>query len=64
MLLQELWIEPSVALDVEDAPLSNATVEGIGDAARVPADAKGIRIRGQVSLRAVLCKSVSYAGTA
>ena len=50
------------ALDVGDAELVDATVEGIGDAARVPGDAKGIRIQGQVSLRAVLCKSVSYAG--
>jgi hypothetical protein len=48
-LFQVVSIQPSERLDVRDAELVEAAVEGIGDAADVPSDAKGscVEIDGQ-----------------
>jgi hypothetical protein len=41
MPLQVVSIQPSEPLDVRDAELVDVAVEGIGDAAYMPPDAKG-----------------------
>jgi hypothetical protein len=53
MLSQLVSIQPFGALDVGEAELVDVAVEGIDDAAHMPADGKGAELRpmGWVSLR-------------